>query len=325
MVMDCELIEATVGEAVCEEWGIELPENEVTDDGFDAEPPLNPITVLGDVYELNQHRLICGDATDGETWAKLGPDKTMICFTSPPYNVSGNAALVGNTHAAKRKSLYQEDSDSVIDYIQLLNHSLTNAINYTGGVAFNVQPLANNKVDLLKWIANFSQNFNDIIVWNKSQAAPAMAKGVLSAAYEWIVIFSDKQTRSIPLSSWRGSLNNVYNAPPQRNNEFSQHHAATFPIHLPRFIIADLMNRCSGVVDCFMGTGTTLMASEQLGRKSYGIEKGPGYCDIIIARFIKYKLSSATERSFTIKRNGKELSEKEIAKYLKQIEPRETK
>ncbi len=322
--------DAEVADAICLEYNIDKNsvgltaeiEHEVEEDNFEAAPPLNPITVLGDVYELNQHRLICGDATSEEVWSKLGTDKNTVCFTSPPYNVSNNAALVGNRHAAKRKSLYQDDSDNVTDYSGLLHSSLTLALNHTGGVAFNVQPLANNKIDLLKWISHFSKNFNEIIVWNKSQAAPAMAKGVLSAAYEWIVVFSDKQTRSIPLSSWRGTLSNVYNAPPQRQNEFTEHHAATFPIHLPKYIIADLMNRCASVVDCFAGTGTTLIAAEQLGKKSFGIEIGPGYCDIIVARFIKYKRSQSNgTEAFTVKRNGSLLSEEELEKYLAQITP----
>ena len=62
--------DAEVAEAICEEYdlngselGIAEPKHEVEEDGFDAEPPLNPITVLGDVYELNQHRIVCGDST----------------------------------------------------------------------------------------------------------------------------------------------------------------------------------------------------------------------------------------------------------------------
>lgn len=323
IILNAELIVAELTEAVAVSWGVEVPENETVEDDFDAEPPKVPITVLGDVYELNQHRLICGDSTDGNVWQKISADETMATFTSPPYNVANNAALVGNTHASKRGSLYQDgDTDDVKDYIGLLNLSLAEALKHTGGVVFNVQPLANNKIDLLKWIASFETNFNEIIVWNKSQAAPAMAKGVCSAAYEWLVVFSQKATRAIPLSSWRGSLSNVYNAPPQRNNEFAKQHAATFPMHLPTYAMADLMNRCSGLVDCFMGTGTSLIAAEQLGRKCYGIELSPAYCDLIVARWLKFKQAQSPASAITIKRNGKELSEKEMAKYLHQTDPK---
>jgi len=75
--------------------------------------------------------------------------------------------------------------------------------------------------------------------------------------------------------------------------------AATFPIHLPEFVIGKLMDKCSGVVDCFMGTGTTIVAAHQLNKIAYGIELDPKYCQVIIDRM--HKLDPALE----IKINGK--------------------
>ena len=69
-----------------------------------------------------------------------------------------------------------------------------------------------------------------------------MAEGVCSSRFEWLCVFNrENNSRHIPLSSWRGTISNVYQAPPQRQNEFSGIHAATFPLHLPSFIIADLI------------------------------------------------------------------------------------
>ena len=56
-------------------------------------------------------------------------------------------------------------------------------------------------------------------------------------------------------------------------------------IHLPEYVIGDLMNRCRGVVDCFLGTGTTIIAAEKLGRDGRGIEISPAYVDVAVKRW----------------------------------------
>jgi DNA modification methylase len=71
----------------------------------------------------------------------------------------------------------------------------------------------------------------------------------------------------------------------KEKNEFASVHGATFPVHLPEFVIGDLMNRCRGVVDCFLGTGTTIIAAEKLGRDGRGIELSPSYVDVSIKRW----------------------------------------
>ena len=71
----------------------------------------------------------------------------------------------------------------------------------------------------------------------------------------------------------------------QAKNEFAKIHGATFPVHLPEFVCGDLINRCRAVVDCFAGTGTTLIAAEKLGKSAYCIEIDPKYCDVIVDRW----------------------------------------
>ena len=95
----------------------------------------------------------------------------------------------------------------------------------------------------------------------------------------------DNASRVIPYASWQGKFSNVYQAPPQKNNEFAKIHGATFPVHLPEFVIGDLMNKSRGLVDCFCGTGTSIIAAEKLGRIGYGIEIDPKYVDVIIQRW----------------------------------------
>lgn len=295
------------------EWGLDLPEFktlEAEEDDFDVpEGGIETDIVLGDLFEIGQHRLICGSATDISCWEKLNIQSNTACFTSPPYNAGDSAKLSGNKAMSKKGNFYESHNDNQSNgtYGELIQESLSNAIAFCDGVAFNVQPLAGNKTLLIEWLANNKDSFCDVLTWNKGHSAPAMAEGVCSSTFEWICVFNrESNSRRIPLSSWRGTISNVYSGPPQRNNEFSSIHAATFPIHLPSFVIADLMNRCAGVIDCFMGTGTTMVASHQLGRISYGIELDPKYCQVIIDRMLKL------DPTLNVKRNGQPYNNKEI-------------
>lgn len=287
------------------EWGMDIPdfkgtEIEAVEDDYEIPEEIKSDIVLGDLIEIGQHRLLCGSATNIEDWIKLEIQSGTACFTSPPYNAGSSAKLTGNKAMSAKGNFYESYNDNSEDYSTLLKESLSNAIAYTDGVCFNVQPLANNKAKLLKWVVDNEATFVDILTWDKGHAAPAMAEGVCSSRFEWLCVFNrENNSRHIPLSSWRGTISNVYQAPPQRQNEFSGIHAATFPLHLPSFIIADLMNRCTAVIDCFMGTGTTMVAAHQLGRKAYGIELDPKYCQVIVDRMMKL------DPSLEVKINGK--------------------
>lgn len=115
VVFDAELIEAELGEAVCEEWGIESSVKlEAEEDDFNGVPPKEPITVLGDLYELNEHRVLCGDSTQTDTFEKLFNGQLAdLVVTDPPYNV----AYEGKT---KEKLKIDNDNQSDGDFCQFL-------------------------------------------------------------------------------------------------------------------------------------------------------------------------------------------------------------
>ena len=261
----------------------------LTDPDDAPEPPIVPVTVLGDVWVMGRHRIICGDCTDPLSWSKLQIGDGFVCFTSPPYNLGNSAKLSGNKSISKKGVAYDQykDDASSSDYQRLVNDAISNALTYCDVAAFNVQPLAGSKRELFSIFNLNISRLVDIITWDKGHAAPQMAENVLSSRYEWIAIFSKKEnaSRALPLSNWRGKYSNVYVAPPQRNNDFAKIHGATFPVHLPEFIIGDLMNRSRGVVDCFNGTGTTIIAAEKLGRDGRGIELSPAYVDVAVNRW----------------------------------------
>lgn len=252
----------------------------------------NQITYTGDIWILGKHKLICGDATNLSDWDALKIEKGAVVFTSPPYNLGSSIKLRGNKSLDKLSSPYStyKDNATESEYISLIEKSMSCGMAHCDVVSLNLQPLAKSKRPLMKFLSDYASHLIDIITWDKGNAAPIIAEGVMSSRYEWIFLYSNKNnaSRSIPYASWRGKWSNVYAASGQKNNEFSKIHGATFPVHLPEFICGDLMNRCRGIVDCFAGTGTTMIAAEKLGKSSYCIEIDPRYCDVIIQRWQNY-------------------------------------
>jgi DNA modification methylase len=261
---------------------VEVEEDEI------PEPPADPITKPGDLWLLGDHRLLCGDSTRAEDVARLMDGaKADLCFTSPPYALGKSVALSGNKSMSAKGKAYDQHEDDAASWAALMDgwwqQSLL-AVSTTWLV--NVQPLAGNKRDLMRWIANRVDRLIDIITWDKGHAAPQMAQGVLASRYEWIIAMGkESASRAFPMSTWRGTMQSVYEAPPQRSNQHADIHAATMPIHVPAWAIGSLCDQSKSVYEPFCGTGTTLIAAEQLGRKCYGMEISPAYCDVIVKRW----------------------------------------
>jgi DNA modification methylase len=263
-------------------------DNEIVEDEI-PEPPVDPITKPGDLWLLGDHRLLCGDSTKAEDVERLmAGAKADLCFTSPPYALGKSVALSGNKAMAAKANPYGDHVDNADEWDQLMRgwFSASDAAVSDAWVV-NVQPLAGNKRDLVRFIADNAGRLVDVATWDKGHAAPQMAAGVMASRYEWMIIFASNEwaSRAIPLSSWQGTVQSVYTGPPQRSNEFSKVHAATMPLHVPAWVMQTLCDQSKTVYEPFCGTGTTLIAAEQLGRKCYGMEISPAYCDVIVRRW----------------------------------------
>lgn len=258
----------------------EDPQEIVEDEA--PEPPKEPTTKLGDIYQLGQHRLICGDSTDVNVIDRLMDGvKADIAFTSPPYNVGKGA-----TEAMEGKeSKYNDDDDnkSAEDYIEFLNAYIHSAILNSQYVFMNIQSLANNKIALVDVLATNKNIYADTIIWDKGHSAPALAHNVLNSTFEYIHVFSEKANRNIGTIPFHGTIDNIFHLPPQRNNEYSDIHNATFSVEFASWFISRFAKET--VLDSFGGTGTTLIACEQLNRKCYMCELDERYCDVIVQRW----------------------------------------
>ncbi len=275
-------------------WGLELPdvgiateEKEVEEDDFNPNDVHETKVKLGDIWQLGKHRLMCGDSTKTENFAKLmNGERADIAFTSPPYNAGDSEKLTGNTHTTNSK--YENSDDNLSNYNELLNKSTQNNIDFSKYAFINIQMLAGNKLQFCEFVDKFKHQLCDIAIWNKNNSQPAMARRVMNSQFEFIFIFNkENPTRAVGTRDFRGTIPNVNNMNAQYNNEYSEIHAATFSVEFAGYYIKNFCNEGDSVLDCFGGTGTTMIAAEQLGRKCYMMELDPHYCTVIIARWEK--------------------------------------
>ena len=251
------------------------------------EPPVDPITKSGDLWILGDHRLLCGDSTKADDVERLmAGAKADLCFTSPPYG-AGNAHLRDHyvRGSAKRESFYDQHEDDPDSWPSLMAGWYDAFRPVSECVVCNVQMLADNKRALVAWLAERAGDLCDVIVWDKVNAAPQMQANVLSNAFEFCFVFGGNASRAIPFADFHGTLSNVLRLDPRGKNDHADKHRAVFPLELPAWFIQTLCREARSVVDPFCGTGTTLIAAEQLGRKCYGMEISPQYCDVIVKRW----------------------------------------
>lgn len=239
----------------------------------------------GDIWKLGNHRLMCGNSTDINAVERLlGGVLVDLGFTSPPYNVGESAKLSGTKHMKECK--YESGDDNLDNYYELIYNSTVNSIMQCKYSFVNLQMVSNNKQEIIQYLNDFKDNLCDIAIWKKTTTAPAMANRVMNSQFEFIFIFSkDNNSRAVGTRDFRGNISNVYEGSPQRNNDYSDKHSATFPVHLPEHFIKNFTNENDSVLDLFGGTGTTLVVCEQLNRICYMMELDPKYCDIIIDRW----------------------------------------
>jgi len=288
------------------EWGLDIPNFVIDDlgtaeeDDFDVPDIIQTNIVIGDLFEIGSHRLLCGDSTDSDAISKLmNGDKADMAFTSPPYNAGKSESLSGNTHTTDNKYNEYNDNQTKDNYLDLLVGFTNNALLNSEYLICNIQSLAGNKIALIEYLYKYKDNFIDVAIWDKGHGAPAMAENVMTSAWEYMFFISSKEnaSRAIPKGKFRGTVPNIYRGKPNRNNEFSNVHAATFPIDLPEWAL-QFTKTNDIILDQFLGTGTTMVASHQLNRKCYGMELDPKYCQVIVDRMIKL------DPTLTIKRNG---------------------
>lgn len=269
---------------------------EVEEDDFDEEYDVNEHGVeRGQVWILGNHRLMCGDSTSSEDMSKL-MDGTVadITFTSPPYNAHHMDLVIDNEEVERTQQKYLNDDDqqSQEEYTGFLYKNMDLLLDHSNEVLYNIGVISGSKRSIVSLLNHYIDEFKDLVYWKKSNPTPTIAKGVVSSAIELIMAFSKKNnTRSFDNCNFGGKGRDVFYGVIEGNvasgNEYASIHKATFPIYLPSEIVSRFTETGGAVLDCFGGTGTTMIACEQLKRRCYMMELEPMYCDVILSRWEK--------------------------------------
>jgi site-specific DNA-methyltransferase (adenine-specific) len=266
-----------------EEWGLELPfdlneEDEVESEEDDFEVPdggTETDIVLGDIFDIGEHRLLCGDSTTTDAFEKLmqGEMADMV-VTDPPYNV----AYEGKTKDALKIENDSMGNDDFYKFLYDFYTSLSTVVKKGG--AIYVWHASSEVINFGKAMVDAGWLLKQQLIWVKNTMVmgrqdyqwkhePCLYGWLAGASHNW---YSDrKQTTVIEWDK------------PQRNGE----HPTMKPIGLFGYQIENSSKQGDLVIDAFGGSGTAMVACEQLKRKARIIEFDPRYCQVIVDRMIK--------------------------------------
>jgi DNA modification methylase len=278
----------------------------LTDEDAAPELPAVPVTVLGDVWVLGKHRVMCGDSTSIDAVETLmAGDKADMAFTSPPYNADTKTGDGDIFNKKKAKKLYGEGYTDALpssEYVDFAASVLEVCFANTDGFIFwNVSYNAKSKYEYIQQITGRVEYLVDQVCWKKSSTIPF--KGMLMRDWEPVYVFSTNK-QSLNVAKVTSNFWEISNTGAQQQN-----HKACFPVALPEKAIG-LVNTNSGIVlDPFGGSGSTLIACEKTGRINRSMELDPKYVDVIIKRWQdftgKIAVHAETNQPFAEVKNGK--------------------
>ena len=273
------------------------------------EPPSDRCTSRGDLWILGDHRLMCGDSTNADDVALLmNGEKAGLCFTSPPYGQHRDYTPEGR----------------VTDWDELMRGAFGNLPMADDGQVLVNLGLIHRKNEWLpywdgwiEWMRTQGWRRFGLYVWDQGSGLPGDWSGRYAPSFELVFHFNKSSLRPTkwietkPASrAGKGKTNKVVgfkkgggSAPAQSPKTLGQDfkipdnvirinrsndgrlHPAAFPVALPSF----MLNCWNGIAyEPFLGSGTTLIAAEQLGRSCYGMEISPAYCDVIVQRWEQF-------------------------------------
>lgn len=260
----------------------------LTDEDAVPEVPEAPVTVLGDVWLLGKHRVMCGDSTSIDAVEKLmDGQKADMVFTDPPYGVGYTGGLQNSAKGLRGNSRDMIKNDD----IDLYEEAVTIASLICNGPVFmfyaDTVPFG-----LYRGIENVGGDVVALLIWKKKGGY-----GALGASYkpnhEPCVIWKPKGTKLNFIGSTTETR--IWEEDKEGVNKL---HPTQKPVAIPERAIRN--HHANVVLDMFGGSGSTLIACEKTGRINRSMELDPKYCDVIVQRWQEF-----TGQTATLEANGK--------------------
>ena len=267
------------------------------EDDFDEEKDeIHVRCKKGDIWQLGDHRLMCGDSTDLDTVKSLmGGALADMVFTDPPYGVAigdKNAMLNSVQPSGRCCENIAHDTDSVDDLYGTLRKAMENVrINCKEDASYYVcaPPGGDFGLMMMMMMRDAGLNVRHQIVWNKNTATFSLGRLDYDYKHEAIMYTWTKKHHNYRGGEFRTS---VWDIDKPRKCDL---HPTMKPVELVSNCLLDGTKEGDLVLDAFGGSGTTIIAAEQLGRRACLMELDPHYCDVIIARWEKLTGKTATK------------------------------
>lgn len=284
--------------------GFELPQIDLMiqdtqdkdpDEGDDIpEPPIKPVTQVGDLWQLGQHLILCNDCLKPESYARLlGDEKAQVVFTDPPYNVKiqGHVSGLGKVQhdefamASGEMSKAQFTAFLTDVFILLAAHAAPGSLHYACMDWRHLQEI------LAAGEAAYAE-LKNICVWAKDNGGMG---ALYRSRHELVLVFksgTEPHINNVQLGKHGRYRTNVWNyRAPRRIGKKGEDELAMHPTVKPVRMVADALmdasHRDGLVLDPFGGSGSTLIAAENTSRRARLIELEPKYVDVTIARWQK--------------------------------------
>lgn len=275
---------------------------DVGEDDADLTPPDKGTekTKLGDYYELGEHRLLCGDSTIAASYeALLGTEDAHMVFTDPPYNVAYTGGMGGDGKQHRRKAILNDKMEAQ-DFYNFLFDLCKNLLDRCAG-GFYICMSSSELHTLHRAFTENGGHWQTYIIWAKHSFT--LSRSDYQHQFEPIMYglsedearkadeSDEKAYEALPIMyGWKDS-HKWYGGRKQGDVWLidrptkSVHHPTEKPVTLCARAIRNSSKRGEIVLDVFGGSGSTLVAAEQLQRRCYMMELDPGYCDVIVRRW----------------------------------------
>ena len=260
------------------------PTEGLTDEDEVPDLPDEPITKLGDLWQLGNHRLLCGDSTSIDAVDTLmDGNKADMVFTDPPFGVSYQS----NKRTKSDKFDVLVNDDLILDITPIIEV-------FSNGWVF----IWTTWKVIDKWIDN-TKSFgypNNVVIWSKGGGGIGDLKKTFFTDYEMALVWN----RGNELCGKRiGSVWKI-----DKDNHVDYKHPTQKPVALAVEAIDKTTKNGQMILDLFLGSGSTLIAAEKTNRKCYGMELDPKYCDVIINRWQDFTGKEAVHLELNKTYNG---------------------
>ena len=277
---------------------VEGPDPGAADDTADKIPEIDasrpPVSRLGDLWILGRHRLLCADATERTSYEHLlASKKAQIVFTDPPYNVriDGHVCGSGSIRHLEFRMAAGEMSDA--EFIRFLNTALGHLTRYSrdGSIHFICMDWRH-MWEIMSAARDVYAELKNVCVWTKDNGGMG---SLYRSRHELVFVFKNgtaPHINNIELGRFGRNRANVWNYPgvnsfrKGRLDDLAMHPTVK-PVTMVADAILDCSRRGGSVLDCFGGSGTSLIAAEKTGRRGFLMELEPKYVDVTIERFQK--------------------------------------